>query len=404
RNCAFSGNAATYGGGMHNGNSNPTVINCAFSRNSAIYYNGGGMYNLNSSPTVAASIFNRNSAKFGGGMFSTSASSPTVIRCTFVMNTARNSGGGMYNKGGTPIVKECTYSENAATYGGGMFNDASSPTVTTCLFTGNMAREDLFQEKGGAMYNSGSNSIVTSCLFSGNSGYNGGAVYNSGGTSIVNNCTFSANTAFSGGAMYNASSSSTVTNSVLWGDSPQEIVNASSAPTIGFSNVLGGLPIGSVDEGGNLRLNPAFIRWPNPGPDGTWDGVDDDYGDLRLRGESPCIDKGDPKFVAQSGETDIDGHARVLCGKVDMGAYEFGIGDYDCDQVVDLADFSSWQVCMIGPHDVRELALAALTAPAVQSAIDNRQLAIGCEPFDFDGDGDVDLRDFAGFQRVFAGQ
>jgi hypothetical protein len=91
----------------------------------------------------------------------------------------------------------------------------------------------------------------------------------------------------------------------------------------------------------------------------------------------------------------------VLCGRVDMGAYEFGIGDYDCDQVVDLADFSSWQACMTAPRDVRGLAPAAPTTPVVQSAIGNRQSAIECTVFDFDGDGDVDLLDFAAFQRIF---
>jgi len=43
---------ATYGGGMYNSNSSPTVSNCTFSENSADY--GGGMHNanLNCSPTV----------------------------------------------------------------------------------------------------------------------------------------------------------------------------------------------------------------------------------------------------------------------------------------------------------------------------------------------------------------
>jgi len=38
-----------------------------------------------------------------------------------------------------------------------------------------------------------------------------------------------------------------------------------------------------------------------------------------------------------------------LCGRVDMGPYEFGIGDYNCDQTIDLADFAAWEGCMTGP-------------------------------------------------------
>ena len=65
-----------------------------------------------------------------------------------------------------------------------------------------------------------------------------------------------------------------------------------------------------------------------------------------------------------------------------MGAYEFGIGDFTCDQTVDLTDFANWESCMTGPD--------AGPYPA------------GCEAFDFEFDGDVDLKDFRGFQETHA--
>ena len=152
-----------------------------------------------------------------------------------------------------------------------------------------------------------------------------------------------------------------------------------SVLAIRFSDVQGGLPSDSVNQGGNIALDPMFVRSPYPGPDGLWDGVGDDYGDLRLQTGSPCINGGDPDFIPADGETDLDGHARVLCGRVDMGAYEFGIADHDCDQQVDLTDFAAWESCMLGPDD----------APP-----DN-----GCEAFDSNLDLDVDLRDFAVLQN-----
>ena len=240
----------------------------------------------------------------------------------------------------------------------------------------------------------------------------GGGMCNYGSNSMVTNFTLSGNfSAYGGGEMYNAGESLTVTNCIFWRDSPNEIVNGSSTPTIRFSDVHGGLPAGTVDGGGNIDSDPMFVRNSSDGGDGWGDdpgtpdvdeGVNDDYGDLRVQGGSPAINAGDLTLFAAPGETDLDEHARVLCGRVDMGAYEFGIGDYDCDRSVNLMDFNAWKGCMTDPHDVRGLAPAALTGPRDQSAIDNRQLAIGCEGLDFAGDGDVDLLDFAAFQSVLA--
>ena len=57
-------------------------------------------------------------------------------------------------------------------------------------------------------------------------------------------------------------------------------------------------------------------------------------------------------------------------------------GDINTDGLVNLQDLAGFRACMSGP--------GAAFAPV-------------CEPFDFDDDGDADLADFAGFQRVFTG-
>src|SRR5690606_9587759 len=49
----------------------------------------------------------------------------------------------------------------------------------------------------------------------------------------------------------------------------------------------------AVSGSGNIDADPLFVRDPSPGADGVWGTVDDDYGDLRLRPGSPCIDAGD---------------------------------------------------------------------------------------------------------------
>jgi hypothetical protein len=107
----ITGGSGSYGGGMVNDESSPTVTNCIFSGNTAGSW-GGGMCNI--------------------------VSSPTVTNCTFSGNTAGDLGGGMVNDYSSPTVTDCTFSGNTAdSWGGGMFNYAGSPEVTDTAFCGN---------------------------------------------------------------------------------------------------------------------------------------------------------------------------------------------------------------------------------------------------------------------------
>ncbi|MCL4207511.1 MAG: DUF1565 domain-containing protein, partial [Pirellulaceae bacterium] len=101
---------------------------------------GGGMYNYGSSPTLTNVTFNGNSAYSGGGMYNYYFS-PTLTNVTFSGNSADHSGGGMYNHSSFPTLTNVTFSSNSANnYGGGMFNgSSSSPTLTNCILWGNAA-------------------------------------------------------------------------------------------------------------------------------------------------------------------------------------------------------------------------------------------------------------------------
>ncbi len=135
---------------------------------------------------------------------------------------------------------------------------------------------------------------------------------------------------------------------------------------------------GELGGDGNSGSDPLFV---DPlGTDGL-PGTDDD--DWRLAPGSPAINAGNPNYFPATGAADLDGHPRVLCGQVDIGAYEFGIGDFNCDQKVDLSDFTLWPACMTNPR------------PSF--------VPTGCEAFDFNNDSDIDLADFAEFQNLFNG-
>jgi len=189
--------------------------------------------------------------------------------------------------------------------GGGMFNDSASPAVTNCTFANNSA-----SQRGGGMYNFFASPKVTNCTFSGNSASLGGGMHNNDlAFPEVTNCTFSGNSAYLGGGIYNYHSSPMLTNCILWGDSPDEIVNAGDEePVVTYSDIQG-----SYSGSGNIDADPLFA---DPGS-----------GDYHLGPGSPCIDAG-TNDAPSLPDCDFEGDPRVMDGNrdgtavVDMGVDE----------------------------------------------------------------------------------
>ncbi len=354
-----------------------TVIDCEGT--DAVPHRAFRFQSLEGPDSVVAGFTITGGYAIAGGAVSCSFASPTLTNCRIVGNSAGNSGGGIYNASTSrPALVHCTFIGNSAgVRGGGMCNSGSSPTVTGCTFSGNSAGIS----GGGGVCNSGSSPTFTNCSFNGNSAGSGGGMRNGGGSPTLVSCAFVGNSGnFNGGGMSNTGSSPTLTNCILWSNSDTGGMGESAqilgpSPIVTYSCIQG---LDALAGDGNIGDDPVFMRSPDLGLDGVWGTEDDDYGDLRLTAGSPAIDGGDPSVSLQPGETDLDGHARVLCGRVDMGAYEFGIGDFDCDSSVDLDDYALWAECLTG--------------------VDGGPYADGCEAFDFDFDLHVDLIDFAAFQ------
>ena len=114
-NVTFSGNTASYGGGMSNVyQCYPILTNVTFSGNSATV-DGGGMYNYS---RVGYSLTN----------------------VTFSGNSAGNSGGGIYEYFSLvdSTLTNVTFSNNSATYaGGGISHEDGNLTVNNSIFWGN---------------------------------------------------------------------------------------------------------------------------------------------------------------------------------------------------------------------------------------------------------------------------
>ncbi len=331
-NCTFIHNIAKYGGGMRTKNSNTTVLNCVFTNN----YAEGVQYDQSS----------------GGGMYA-SGGSPVLTGCTFNGNEAYHDGGGMHIEGSSPKLTDCTFSSNSAKdYGAGMANYFCSPTITNCTFSDNWVQLGEYGE-GGAIYNYDSDSVITNCLITGNSVVNnGGGIANwMRGTIRLTGCTLGANSAGGRGrAIYSRdNSASTLTNCILW-DGGNEIWTAgNSVVSVTYSDIQSGW-VGQ----GNIDADPCFISPGYWDPNGTPYDANDDFwinGDYHLLAVSPCIDAGDPNYIAEPNETDLDGKPRIIYGRIDMGAYEYEPSIPAEVRIVprsiNLASVGKWIICYI---------------------------------------------------------
>jgi len=304
----------TISGGNANGQTNP-------------YRLGGGMHNSHSgNPTVSNCTFTRNSGVFGGAVFNYGNSE--FVDCTFNINSADTRGGGMFNGYYCkPQLSNCNFRQNwAGCDGGGLYNDyESDPCFINCTVTNNSAKNF-----GGGMYiGSDSSPIMANCLFSGNVAFNGGAISQSGRSRMkLTNCTLSDNCATKyGGGIYNccdwgSSSKPTLTNCILWNnrdsdgtdESAQIHREDSGTMVVTFSCIQGWTRI----LRGNIDVDPCFVKPGYWDSNGIW--VDGDY---HLLPDSPCINAGDPNYIAEPNEMDLDGKPRVIGGRIDMGAFEY---------------------------------------------------------------------------------
>ncbi|MCP4245562.1 MAG: hypothetical protein GY778_00795 [bacterium] len=391
--CTISNNVVTGGnggGGLYCDNGDPTLRSCLFVGNhvgpAGNRYGGGIACVEFAKPTLFDCTFDGNSAGPGGGILAVSSSEPTLTDCTF-RNCSGTNGGALNNSVDcVAILTRCTFVGNTASGSGGAINNSvdATLTLTRCRFYGNSATGT-----GAGGVDTFGEAAMTACLFSGNeTASNGGALRCLGSTGVttVEHCSFSGNTAGSqGGGIYMATvfHDLSVENSIFWGnldsggitESAQLRTLSGGLVTVNYSDLQ--MWSGALGGTGNSADDPQFTD--AAGADGLVGTVDDD---LHLLPLSTAINAGDPAFTAPPGTTDLDGYPRVMCGRVDKGAYESGIGDIDCNGVADLADFANWAFCLTGPA--------------------GGPLTPGCQALDFEADDDVDLADFAGLQQVLA--
>ena len=158
----------------------------------------------------------------------------------------------------------------------------------------------------------------------GNVGGPGGIVVNASGTnahcnfSIVNNTLYNNRT----GILVNGRSDlgsqllGTVTNNIIANSTQNGLALEDDAGTVtnGYNLFFGNVQDyweEFVPGPGTLYLDPLFVG----------------SGDLHLRAGSPAINAGNNADAAGSTALDLDRKKRILGAKVDLGAYEYGIGE-----------------------------------------------------------------------------
>lgn len=278
---------------------------------------GGGLLNAGVSPTIAHCTFAGNSAGWGGGIANIDGASPLIQECTFGANIGTVNGGGVHCWTQCAArITQCWFFNNQGQNMGGAFleGDGSSSTIDRCYFLNNSVNN-----MGGAIGNyQGGQTRITNCVFIGNTvqetPWGGGGVGSFQSLPSITNCSFHNNTSPFGGAVYQSGTTPLpILNSILWGDSTDELRGAF---TIMYSDVQGGY------EGlGNIDTDPRFLVFTEATA-------------LYLDSDSPCIDTGTadgaPEFdlLGVPRPQDIPGVGQDGAGAFDIGAYEFP-GDYE---------------------------------------------------------------------------
>ncbi len=295
----------------------------------------------------------------------------------------------------SPTIHNCVITENVSVYYGAICLSRSDALISNCRITYN---DGSISGYGGITCASGSAPSIRDCVIAGNlSTWHGGIGCYHDSRPTITNCTIHDNSArYNSGGIACHGSSPILRNCILWGnDAPSNLeihLEGGSYPVVDFCAMDAELPAAVTDGGHNIYLDPSLLDFPTG----------------HLADGSPCIDAGDPNFVPADGETDIDGQARVLNGRVDIGADEYDPSDCNNNGAPDDQDIADGisqdcdgdgvpDECQLGGTlDCNQNGVPDLCDVFDGSSQDCNQNAIPdeCEPGgdqDCDGDGVSDL-------------
>lgn len=271
------------GYGIHLGlESYSSFHNVIIDNNGNFNNDGGGVKSKIAAGFDNCEITN-NKARNGGGVYAYGFpfEKVTIDNCLIKNNIASQKGGGIYATKDGVRINNSTISDNIATDGAGFYyfyEDGHSTFFDNVVISNNVAT--CF---GGGMYGEGGfvADFINTTITGNQAGIAGGGIF------MVN-------------AYY--TTSTCMYNSIIWGNTPEEIIDSTNQLVITYSNINGGWP-----GTGNINTDPLFVSPYNKYYQLSWANFPlNDYT------KSPCIDAGNP-----ANDPDPDGTT------VDMGAFFF---------------------------------------------------------------------------------